>query len=415
MEQIYGKERRSEVFTAIDEAPPQLSNMIRHVFKRLALDEDIGKEALNTILLYVTLAKRPLTLGEMDILLRVPDKDPYPLATRLKGRFASLFKLSQSDAIGLDDLDAPTGIVDEEAQCATNVSFSDDLLEQLDFGSDQEGDDNKDIDDQEISDGKEHKNEVTNKDYVDEQTSDPFATTQIEFSHLSIKEFLLQEASTETRQWPDDLGIGLDENAHQKIAMTCLQILCGGITQEYCVHLIKYAMLNFTQHLQSIKQTIPAKDKIEVAKYLVRLLTDENAIQTLLQTLCGYGYSSKNNFIQVWLTDPSFSQSIQNWLAEVDANDDLTFSPIQRSWLQKALKSSKELFRTIASVAANIWLSNTNEFDIWNGTIVQHETDYLMILILYNYSRLVGLSLAHCTAQAVMGHSPYGWLLVFMY
>ena len=397
MEQIYGKERRSEVFSAIEEAPRELNSMIRHVFERLAVDEDVGKEGLSTILLWVTLAKRPLTMGEMDVILKIPDKDPYPLETRLKGRFASLFKLSQSDATELDDVDEDT---EEDIQCATNISSADELLEQLDFESDQEYTDDEDINDNKIGNAKENENEVIEEGRVNGQTKALFLRTQIEFSHLSIKEFLLQEARAETRQWPDDLGFGFGEDAaQQNIALTCLRILCDGITQKYRVKFRVYAMLNFAQHLQSIKQNMPAKDKAEVVKYLIRLFTEENVIQTLLQTLSDQRSQlrSKNNFIHVWLTDPTFSQFIQSWFAEVDADDNLSFSPAQHSWLQKASSSSKELFRTIASVAANIWLSSTDLDDYWFSTIRRWHTQCFMIWILYKYSRLVGLSLA-CSA-----------------
>ena len=50
MNQLYDKERISYVFQAIDDAPPQLEDMIGHVFERLLLNEDLNKEDLNEIL-----------------------------------------------------------------------------------------------------------------------------------------------------------------------------------------------------------------------------------------------------------------------------------------------------------------------------------------------------------------------------
>src|SRR5947207_4229712 len=61
MNQLYDKERISSVFEAIEDAPLQLEAMIEHVFERLTLNEDVDKEDLNEILVWVAYSKTPLT------------------------------------------------------------------------------------------------------------------------------------------------------------------------------------------------------------------------------------------------------------------------------------------------------------------------------------------------------------------
>ena len=68
--------------------------MIRHVFERLDSNEGVSKRDLNLILIWVALAKRPLSVGELDFLLSLATGERYmALYKYLKGRFASLIKL----------------------------------------------------------------------------------------------------------------------------------------------------------------------------------------------------------------------------------------------------------------------------------------------------------------------------------
>ena len=65
MDQIHDKERRNAVFDAIEEAPPQLDAMIAHVFEKLMLNEDVDKDDLNELLLWVAFAKSWITMTQL--------------------------------------------------------------------------------------------------------------------------------------------------------------------------------------------------------------------------------------------------------------------------------------------------------------------------------------------------------------
>lgn len=65
MDQIHDKERKNAVFDAIKEAPPQLDAMIAHVFEKLMLNEDVDKDDLNELLLWVAFAKAEITVNQL--------------------------------------------------------------------------------------------------------------------------------------------------------------------------------------------------------------------------------------------------------------------------------------------------------------------------------------------------------------
>ena len=190
MDQIYRKARETEVFAAIKDAPRELDNMIRHVFERLDRDEDISKKDLNIMLTWVTLAKRPLLMGELDLILCLPNGEHYmPLNKHLKGRFASLFKLLRQDSDNQDDED--TTEVDEVNSTLASAQI---FEEALNFDkSDEEDSDSENEHDEEQNDATIDQSEDYNRHFqLDDKTMKVYKSTRIEFSHLRIKEFLLR-------------------------------------------------------------------------------------------------------------------------------------------------------------------------------------------------------------------------------
>ena len=82
MNQLYDKERISSVFEAIEDAPLQLEAMIEHVFERLTLNEDVDKEDLNEILVWVAYSKTPLTPLHRHLALRWSSSKALPSSSR---------------------------------------------------------------------------------------------------------------------------------------------------------------------------------------------------------------------------------------------------------------------------------------------------------------------------------------------
>ena len=71
LEDIVKKSRKADIRTALDQAPKDLTKMIRHVFERLAVDPDTNKDDLNEMLGWVAYAERPLLLGELSTILKL--------------------------------------------------------------------------------------------------------------------------------------------------------------------------------------------------------------------------------------------------------------------------------------------------------------------------------------------------------
>ena len=161
--------------------------MIRHVFERLNSNEDVSKRDLNMMLSWVALAKRPLLMGELDVVLSLPTGEHYMgLNEHLKGRFASLFKLPQEDSSDIKD----EGSADSTD--GDDITPTAEVLGDLDISS-EEDDDSKDRDrDEENGTSKSGNDNLKDSYHLDEKTMKVYRTTKVEFSHLRIKEFLLQ-------------------------------------------------------------------------------------------------------------------------------------------------------------------------------------------------------------------------------
>ena len=183
MDQIYRKARASEIFAAIDEAPPELDAMIRHVFEQLDSNADINKQDLNTMLTWVALAKRPLSIRELEFLLSQPTGEQYMgLDKHLQGRFASIFKLHPPSALDLESLYMRSELFSGDSSGNSEDDFS--------FDSSDE-DESRKGEDYEEGAGETGIHRSTERFGI-EKVVRVSKSTMVEFSHLRIKELLLQ-------------------------------------------------------------------------------------------------------------------------------------------------------------------------------------------------------------------------------
>jgi hypothetical protein len=184
MDQLYDKERISSMFAAIEDSPLQLEAMIRCVLERLASNEDVDKNDLNEILVWVAYSKRPLLIAELCIILKQRTGQPYDaLEERLRGRFASLFKLSRTTTS--DDFQ------EDEALNATavreDISFDIDL-----FSEDEDIAD----DSAEIAECNSDEAESDEGNRLNESTLARFWKIEVRFTYASIRDFLVKNRSS---------------------------------------------------------------------------------------------------------------------------------------------------------------------------------------------------------------------------
>lgn len=345
-DQINDKSRPSEISKALDNAPPDVSKMIRHVFERLSGDPEEGKD-LNEMLVWVTCAQRPLSLGELDTIMKLlsPIGEALPdLEEKLRLKFASFFILEREDKLTTEGL-----------QHLARHTHTDETLP-----TEEENVEDQDLD--------------GDLDPTESFESN-LETTSVKFSHASIRDYLVQEGRPETCRF-SKIKIGIDmAQAEQHITATCLSVLCS---RESDV-LVCYAADHFMEHLVRLnKATMSQEDKETILRHLFLLFSDESIIKAFCRVA-----DINDILIQVWLQNSKFSTCVRNWFSEENASGD-SFTSEERAAMQTMTKSDKELFRPWAKHCASMWL---------NKMEAPEYLDWSWIRFLHGYATIVSLAL----------------------
>ena len=108
MRELKHKNRQSAIREALYKAPKGLDEMIRHVLERLSETLTVeDAQDLNELLMWVTRAKQPLTLGNLDSVLRYKSPSGEGLITLeslLRKNYASFSLLVREDGLSTVDL-----------------------------------------------------------------------------------------------------------------------------------------------------------------------------------------------------------------------------------------------------------------------------------------------------------------------
>jgi hypothetical protein len=373
--QVYEKERKSEILNALNNAPRELDGMIQHVFERLQVDPDVNHQDLNRTLAWVACTRRPLLLGELDVILRIPSGEANPaLRDRLSGKLASIFTLSRLQGAEEDMVDEPPSAVSEQHP---NVDF-------LSFDSE---DDTSTLNDEDEDEATSATIGSTSADTPDDEFVDPrllreFETTQVGFAHKRIKDYIVQSHFQFSATNPEAIGVDI-EKTEIEITSTLLSILCDGITNNYNVNfnLVSYAAENFMKHLEviNIASTTDA-DKETIIRFLYRLFHEEDCIKAFLRAtedpdeerMSDRGY---NEFFHTWLVSNRYTQLVRLWFREAADLESSDFTEAELEWIREAGSSAKTFLNPLARVSANFWLIKTgpddfaylnkSEFKVW--------------------------------------------------
>jgi tetratricopeptide (TPR) repeat protein len=249
--------RESQVEKVLSEAPKGLSNMIEHVLEGFAATLSLtDSEDLNDMFMWVTLAGRPLYLGELDAALRLKSENGEGLGRledSLRKAYSGFFSLTRGDGLSTSDLLGRQPL-DESS---------------MDRAAESEDDSNAD------------------EDSLFEFRSDP-RTTIVSFSHASISDFFSNPKCGKIKaQGGDVAGIGFDlVQARATITETCLRIIDdqdfrNRMTAEGgAVSLIDYARNEWCQHLSKISRaSIDSKLGRIISTRLTNVLRDDEVIQ----------------------------------------------------------------------------------------------------------------------------------------
>ena len=336
IDQICRKSRPSEIKAALNDAPRDLLQMIRHVFERLSRNPDVGEDDLNEILTWVTCVKRPLSLAELDIILRLrsAEREPVPdLEERLRGLFASFFTLIRSDGKATEDL--VREMANEDS--VDVATLSDAPLDNTTAPCDLEGD------------------EFSARGFDSE-----FRSTTVRFSHASIKDYLLQEGAPATRKYSEDLVVGIDlAKSEGHILKTCLTVLADKDHEEKFgrPNLREYAASNFLKHLCILDRSqMHADDKIVIIKALYDIFNERDYIKLWVDSTT----DCQTIFLRLLLEETQHTDCVRQWFGD-EVHAHLSFNTKQRTNMQKAASSSAELFTPLNQFWANIWLNPAQE------------------------------------------------------
>lgn len=409
LDQICRKERKSEVQQALQNAPQELDRMIRHIFERVAADPDVNIADLNKMLSWVTCSKRPLRLGEVHLILKLPTGEPnLSLRRRLRGKFATFFNMSrhggEEGGEEEDETEEAEEMVPGEKVEEALLSFFN--LSDDSNGDDDDGDDNDDGgDDNEEgeAEGEGDQNVTSQKDEfaIDEKTKIDFRTIEISFSHKRIKDYLVQEGGSNPVFVPPEfpkmpLGIDLNES-ELELALTCLAILVDGITEnEGELNLTQYATENFMKHIGGIDRTkISQESKLKLQEQITNVFCDDVGLKKLLAATFGedkksFEYRQKKVFYHTWIGTNKHSEVLRECLGEIDSVDTNNFTAGQLEWMKLSVVSAKEFFRPLMIVLSKMWLTKTGFGDI--GYL---DKSQLHVLVLHGYFKMVSSHSTH--------------------
>ena len=374
MNQLRDKERRESIFQAIDDAPPELEAMISHVFERLLLNEDVDKDDLHEILTWVAFSRRPLVVAELYEILRIRTGQAYDaLEARLRGRFASLFKLT---GIG-------GGVIEDKFDDKIN-------------GDDANGDESWDIDldsdeidlDEDTSDiavkNQDYGQKSVQEDALNAETVKRFWSIEVRFTHASIRDFLVTEKRSSVESLLNS-SIRIDpRTADMHLASLCMQTILDDDFEYRDCDIARYASAFFMDHLLAVDTSkLAIEEKQSVVRQLCRLFHDPAGVRKLITV----SETSFGKALHWWFENPDFSTKIRkDWLDSAIDRDE--YGAEERAWISKATVSRKEFFKPLATEAARMWLSKTGNDD---QAYLEDHFELYQVWIVHCYLNLVSV------------------------
>jgi len=355
MNQLRDKERVSAVFDSIDDAPPQLEAMIARIFERLTSNEDINREDLRELLLLTSFAKRPLTVAEIYAGLKARTGQAYDaLESRLRGRFASIFRLIAK--WGQKERRDTHGETPPEASATENDTFD---IDDFPLG---ENDEEQQDDDYAVSKSDTQTKEFDSGDGLSRDTIIRFNRTEVRFAHASIRDFVVKPMLSGLTCSASSMGIALDPKpAELHMVLLCLdtvsksnpRTLRDGLT------LNSYAASHLADHLMSLDSSLLATDeKHQVLKRLLEVFFYEDGLKKLISVM----FTEANKMLHQFFIDRSFADSIRtHWLKHASKD---CFSPDELDWISRAIVSRREFFRPLATQALKMWLIKKGDDDL---------------------------------------------------
>jgi hypothetical protein len=356
LKELLKKRNEGAIRAALNTAPRGLNEMIRHVLEGFSLslrDNTDAANDLNTLLAWVTCAQRPLTLGELDTLLKVKSSTGdgnWWLEGTLRIQFASFFMLTREDGLATADLQrvrAPQDDFEVDASNETSTEGFDDVENDTDFDSDP-------------------------------------SKTEVTFCHASIGDFFRNDSETHTVAGEDCPPIGMQyHEAKVSVLKTCLRVLSSEAKTDLwtrAANLLPYMRNFWIAALSSVDLTKTSKDdKIVIGRALTKLLSNEQILVNVVGAIGHTGFSRDNvELFARWVTESDVFDALpkedQEWVLSTSESREELFLPwirhIQGQWLQ-GLSWNAQNSATIIYAYISLCAGDAS----WNATWNQNTSD----------------------------------------
>lgn len=308
LKELLKKRSEATIRKSLDEAPKGLKEVLRHVLESLSssLTED-ELEYLNELLAWTTCAQRPLSLGELDAILKLKSPEGEGIIY-LEGawqkQFASFFSLTREDGL----------LTEEVLSMNRNIVDSDDEQEE----NGQEG-------------GFE---DVTDFD------SNP-TTTEVTFCHASIGDFFRDESQGKVSAGEGYPAIGVNYNkAKMSVLKTCLQLFCDDELvkkpQGSSQSMMSYASTNWQAHLRMVDPSkMNMTERKEIVGLLTRMFGPESFMNRWVGSVTWIFFNDDNvKLVRKWLDDKEVVDSLpsedQEFIWTTSESPAITFEPLAR-------------------------------------------------------------------------------------
>ncbi|KAI0879066.1 hypothetical protein GGS24DRAFT_486796 [Hypoxylon argillaceum] len=378
LDQMEGKDDR-QINQALANPPENLYDMIYSVFNRIAKDDEVDKPTVNRLLAWVAFAKRPMSFGELDVLLRSDfDATNWFLWDHIRGKFASIFRLRYPRGF---DPDAK----DEEHQDEQVIEDDDDQNElgsQL-VASDSDDNDSFNLDDSSDDDAEEELISENGSAIQDEETGSETQQyewpkeseadqhyswgqkhTIVDFSHQRFRDFLVIEGDQLTRQKPS-LPVGINiHHVEVEIIFDCFRCLRVGLdNKQYIRHYVEYPAFHLFAHLASLNQDyLDEGTQIHILRELYWLMHEEKGGRTLFAAVGGGESGEHDAFWNLWLANNRATSMLQRWFTK--AAGLACFEEDETTWMLEAASSVPKLLEPLAVTAAKMWLTKKSYKDV---------------------------------------------------
>ncbi|KAL4916393.1 NACHT and TPR domain protein [Aspergillus aurantiobrunneus] len=310
LQELSKKRNETSMRKALEQSPRGLREMFRHVLASFSASSDEEElEFLNEVLLWVACADQPWKLGQLEAIIKLksPEGDGMiDLEGSLRRQWASFFTLNREDGLTTAELEG--GIAN------------------LDAFMDSDGDEEDNPDDEELTDFNSNKN-----------------TTTVNFSHASIREFLIEGKVSAGEGL---IAVGVDyREAKAHVLKTYLRLISDSdfaSKADDSGRMLLSAQLGWGKHLRA---THPSEcsldDKCEIIKALLTVFRSEEA---MLNWTEGYDWESPTATIN----------AIRPWWQEQDVLEFLTRD--ETEFISTVSSDPIALLRPVVESCTKRWL-----------------------------------------------------------